>query len=224
MKNSSIISNVSHGNLRYGLHFMFSDDDAYHHNTFEDNGAGVAVMYSKNINMTGNFFRYNWGPTSYGLLLKDINYSLITGNQFIGNTVGIQMENANKLRIEGNNFSRNGWAMRLMGNCESDTITRNSFMGNSFDLATNSSGTGNFNVLAENYWDKYKGYDLNRDRIGDVPYRPVSLFSMFVENVPPAVVLLNSFLINLLDEVERKLPSLIPVTLIDARPMMKRTT
>ena len=45
--NCTIKNNVSALNLRYGLHFMFSNNDVYQNNTFEKNGAGVAVMFSK---------------------------------------------------------------------------------------------------------------------------------------------------------------------------------
>ena len=45
---------------------------------------------------------------------------------------------------------------------------------------------------------------------------------MFVESVPSAVVLLHSFMIDVMDEVEKNLPSLIPVTLVDSKPKMKK--
>jgi len=51
---------------------MFSNDDVYEDNTFENNGAGVAVMFSKRISMYNNIFKENWGTASYGLLLKEI--------------------------------------------------------------------------------------------------------------------------------------------------------
>ncbi len=215
------LNHCSH-NIRYGLHYMFSDNDVYHRNQFTQNGAGVAVMYSRNVNMTANSFRDNWGPVSYGLLLKDINQSLIRDNTFYRNTAAIQLENSNKLMITHNHFLRNGWAIRMMGNCDYDSLVANNFMGNSFDISTNSSATGNLNHLVNNYWDKYEGYDLNRDHIGDVPYRPVSLFSMFVRNVPEAVLLLHSFLTRVLDMVERSLPSVIPATLADHSPSMQQ--
>src|SRR5690606_34485656 len=47
----NIHHNKSFDNLRYGLHFMFSNNDVYSHNIFENNGAGVAVMFSKFIKM-----------------------------------------------------------------------------------------------------------------------------------------------------------------------------
>ena len=71
---SSIRNNLSEKNIRYGLHFMFSNDDTYFNNTFRNNGAGVAVMYSKKVKMENNHFEQNWGPSAYGILLKDITF------------------------------------------------------------------------------------------------------------------------------------------------------
>ncbi|MFZ1561043.1 MAG: NosD domain-containing protein, partial [Saprospiraceae bacterium] len=51
---SVIWRNISKNNIRYGLHFMFSNDDAYINNFFDQNGAGVAVMYTKNVVMYSN--------------------------------------------------------------------------------------------------------------------------------------------------------------------------
>jgi len=87
-----ISNNISKENIRYGLHFMFSNNDIYKNNTFENNGAGVAVMFSKKIKMYDNHFQYNWGSASYGLLLKEINDAEIIGNTFEENTIGINVE------------------------------------------------------------------------------------------------------------------------------------
>ncbi|MBD0293976.1 MAG: nitrous oxide reductase family maturation protein NosD, partial [Flavisolibacter sp.] len=73
-----------------------------------------------------------------------------------------------------------------------------------------------------NYWDKYDGYDMNRDGIGDVPYHPVNMYSMIIEQNPNAVMLLRSFMVTLLDKAEKAIPSLTPETLKDESPQMKR--
>ena len=90
--NSVIWRNISANNIRYGLHFMFSNDDAYFSNIFENNGAGVAVMYTKNVVMMNNTFKDNWGDAAYGLLLKDISDATIFNNRFINNTSAIFMD------------------------------------------------------------------------------------------------------------------------------------
>ena len=78
----------------------------------------------------------------------------------------------------GNRFMRNGWAIRLMANSPQNRFERNVFAGNSFDLSTNSRSTSA--AVAGNWWDRYEGYDLDRDGRGDVPFRPVRLFSLLV--------------------------------------------
>jgi nitrous oxidase accessory protein len=87
--NSQITRNQSRQNMRYGLHFMFCDDNTYESNVFSKNGAGVAVMYTKGVRMLNNVFEENWGAAAYGLLLKDIRDSEVRGNRFLNNTSGI---------------------------------------------------------------------------------------------------------------------------------------
>jgi nitrous oxidase accessory protein len=82
-------------------------------------------------------------------------------------------------------------------------------------------GTLVMNSFDHNYWDKYEGYDLNRDNTGDVPYRPVSLYSMIVEKNPAAMMLYRSFMTTLLDKSEKILPTLTPENLKDNYPFMK---
>ncbi len=216
--NSEIRQNVSRSNLRYGLHFMFSNNNQYFQNTFLNNGSGVAVMFSKNISMTENRFIENWGGASYGLLLKDITDSNILNNEFNKNTIGIYAEGANRLNIENNDFSNNGWAFKMLGSCRDNTITGNNFLGNTFEVTTNSSR--HFNHYSQNYWSQYRGYDLDRDGYGDVAHRPVSIFSFLVSQFNTTIILLRSPLANLINFVETILPGLTPAGLIDEEPLM----
>lgn len=217
--NSRVLNNTSEKNLRYGLHFMFSNDDDYENNTFHLNGAGVAVMYTKGVKMINNRFEDNWGANAYGLLLKDITDSYIYRNTFHKNTVGIYSEGGIRINIFNNTFTENGWAAKILGNCTDDTVKYNNFIANTFDVSTNSSK--NMNLFAENYWDKYNGYDLDKDKTGDVPYRPVSMFSMVIENTPESIFLLRSFVVSILDVAEKVAPVFIPETLIDEKPRME---
>ena len=216
---STIQKNRSEQNIRYGLHFMFSPDNAYLGNTFRKNGAGVAVMYSKNVRMEQNIFEENWGASAYGILLKDITDSHIQNNQFIQNTVAIHMEGSSRIEIEKNIFKGNGWAIKVQASCDDNTFHHNNFYGNTFDIATN--GTRTLNKFYNNYWDKYDGYDMNKDGTGDVPYHPVSMYSMIVEENPNSLILLRSFMVSLLDKAEKAIPSLTPENLIDDMPMIK---
>lgn len=217
--NSMIRENRSIGNVRYGLHFMFSNDNSYILNTFSNNGAGVAVMFSHGVKMIANEFSRNWGGAAYGLLLKEISDSKIQANLFTENTCGIFMEGTNRIAVNRNRFSANGWAMKIQASCNDNTVNYNNFYGNTFDVATNGSLVlNNFN---HNYWDKYEGYDLDRNRVGDVTYRPVSLYSMIVERNPATLMLFRSFMVGLIDKAEKVLPGITPVDLVDSYPFMK---
>lgn len=216
---SMIRNNYSTKNIRYGIHFMFSHYNSYFDNTFNDNGAGVAVMYSHNVTMERNTFEQNWGASSYGILLKDISDSRIQHNSFLKNTVGIHMEGSSRIEISQNIFKENGWAIKVQASCDDNNFYQNNFYGNSFEISTN--GTMMLNKFYNNYWDKYEGYDRNKDGIGDVPYHPVSMYSMIVEENPNALILLRSFMVSLLDKAEKAIPSLTPENLIDDKPMLK---
>ncbi len=217
--NSVIWRNNSFKNLRYGLHFMFSNDDSYITNTFENNGAGVAVMFSKGVKMFNNYFKENWGDAAYGILLKEINDSYIENNHFEKNTSAIYAEGANRIVMKKNVFKNNGWAFKIQASCSDVTLEENNFIGNTFDVGTN--GSLVLNYFNNNYWDKYEGYDLNKDHIGDVPYRPVSMYSMIVEKNPPAMILFHSLIVSLMDKSEKVIPSLTPENLKDEHPLMK---
>jgi nitrous oxidase accessory protein len=217
--NSIIQNNISRKNVRYGLHFMFSNNDTYLENTFQDNGAGVAVMYSQKVLMIKNNFDQNWGPSAYGILLKDISDSRIYNNTFNRNTVAILMEGANRISVAFNSFTANGWSMKVQANCDDNTFRQNNFQGNTFDVATN--GTMMLNHFYSNYWDKYEGYDINKDGVGDVPYHPVSMYAMIIEQNPNSLMLLRSFMVSLLEKAEKAIPSLTPENLKDEKPRMK---
>ncbi|MBS1585912.1 MAG: nitrous oxide reductase family maturation protein NosD [Bacteroidetes bacterium] len=217
---SKISHNISILNVRYGLHFMFSSNDAYLQNQFVDNGAGVAVMFSKNVIMLNNTFRHNWGDAAYGILLKEISDSKIEHNYFTKNTVAIYMEGTNRINVANNEFDENGWAMRIQASCNANMFEGNNFQANSFDVATN--GTMMLNTFDHNYWDKYDGYDLDKDKTGDVPYYPVSIYAVVTERVPVTMILYRSFLTDIMDQVEKVLPSVIPEQLKDDHPMMKK--
>lgn len=215
---SVIWRNISKNNLRYGLHFMFSHSNAYITNYFKSNGAGVAVMFTKKVVMMNNTFEENWGDAAYGILFKELTDCYLSGNRFLKNTTGIFFDGSNRIVAERNVFQANGWGMRMQANCMDNKITANNFIGNTFDIATNGSLT--LNEFNGNYWDKYDGYDLTKDKIGDVPYHPLSLYAVIVEKNPPAMLLYRSFMITLLDRSERIMPSLTPENFVDNEPHM----
>ena len=219
VNSSHIDRNTVNGCERYGLHFMFSHFNVYSSNHFSHNQAGVAVMFAHNVTMLNNIFEFNQGTSSYGLLIKELQYSTIKGNRFRNNTVGLLVDGGSDLLVHHNEIKANGWGMRLISASTNDTITCNNFLGNTFDMTTNVSY--NRNTVNGNYWDKYEGYDLDKNGYGDVPFYPLSLFSMLAEQNENVLFFFHSFLMNLLDATEKVLPSVTPDNYVDEYPHMK---
>ena len=206
-------------NMRYGLHFMNAHRSRYHKNRFTSNGAGVAIMYSREVHMTDNVFEMSWGSAAYGLLIKDVVDSSIARNVLRKNSTGIYAQGATRCVFESNEFRENGWALRVLSNGLDNTFRANVFSRNSFDVGTN--GDLQNHTFSGNYWDRYEGYDLKRDGAGDVPYRPVSLYAIVTERVPASLFLMHSFMVQLLDRAEKAFPSITPDSVVDPAPAMR---
>ena len=204
--NSVIWRNDSHNNIRYGLHFMFSNNDAYITNIFQRNGAGVAVTYSHGVKMFHNFSK------RIGVMRPMVSCwrrfrTVISMETILSKTpavflwrapAGFALKRMNSEAMVGE------WS--IQASCMDNVIDSNNFRANTFDVGTN--GTLVLNSFDYNYWDKYEGYDLDKDNIGDIPYRPVSLYSMIVEKNPTAMMLFRSFMTSLLDRSEKSCPHL----------------
>ncbi len=216
---SSIIrNNRSYKNARYGLHFMYSNDDVYYDNVFSGNGA-VAVMYSKRILMFRNTFKGHWGGTGYGILLKDVYNGEIKDNLFYKNTIGLLFDNSHNLKVHNNVFLENGIAIKLWASSTKNKFYENDFIGNTFDITTNNVSPDV--VFVENYYDTYEGYDIDGDGFGDVPHRLVRVFSVLTDMVPTLYLFLKSPLQDLLETLEKAFPTIIPSLIEDKRPRME---
>lgn len=214
-----IEDNVSEYNIRYGMHFMFSSDNDFRGNEFSNNSAGVAVMYSKNILVENNKFVNNWGDGAYGLLLKEISDGIFVKNEFQGNTVAIFSDGCNRNYFTHNRIGNNGWGIRILGNSDSNTFAKNDFQDNVFDVSTNAKTTSN--RFLQNYWDRYRGYDLDRDTFGDTPYKPVHFFGYWVAEYPFLMILYESPVVLFLQGLEKAFPIVTPLDFEDATPSMR---
>lgn len=216
---STLTGNAVADCQRYGLHFMTAHRNRYRENEFLRNGAGVAVMYSREVRMEANRFLQSWGNAAYGLLLKEISDSRISGNTFERNSIAVTIQSSSRLEVLGNDFRGNGWALQIESSSASNTFRANNFIGNSFDVTSN----GNLvdHQFEGNYWDRAELYDLDRDGVGDVPHRPLSLFAKLVDRVPASLLLLRSPLVHFLDRAERIFPTLTPDNLRDPRPRLR---
>ena len=124
-------SGVIRGNvardLRYGLHYMFSDDNLFEDNTFENGAAGTAIMYSKRIVFRRNRFLRNRGFASVGLLFKTCDDVLAEDNLIADNARGVFIEGSHRNVVRRNVIAGSDVAVVLY-----DSDGGNRFEGNSF--------------------------------------------------------------------------------------------
>jgi len=170
--------------------------------------------------MHHNRFTENWGGASYGLLLKEIYDAEIYDNDFSSNTIAINTEGCTRINYKDNNFENNGWAIKVVGACYENIFKNNNFLYNSFDLSYTSKL--NSNSFNGNYWSSNTAYDLDKNGVGDIPFRPVKLFTYVVNKTPESIVLLRSLFIDILNFSEKVSPIFTPDEIKDNVPLMKK--
>ncbi|MEX0999534.1 MAG: nitrous oxide reductase family maturation protein NosD [Thermodesulfobacteriota bacterium] len=179
---------------RYGLHYMYSDNNVFEDNLFIDNYVGGFLMYSSNIKFNYNIFARNQGPaTGYGIGFKDLDNIVSKDNLFIDNRIGIYMDNSPHSvdswnALEDNVIAFNDIGISFMPSIERNIIVSNSFIDNAEQVQVRGGGTlaGNdwYKGGSGNYWSDYIGYDENNDGIGEIPYKAESLFENLIDSYP----------------------------------------
>ena len=205
--------------LRYGLHYMFSDDNVFEDNVFENGAAGAALMYSKRMRFRRNRFVRNRGFASVGLLLKACDDVVAADNLLADNARGIFLEGSN-----GNRFTRNIIAMSDMALVVYDSSGANVFEGNAFigNLTPLSlSGRRTDTRFDGNYWSDQGEPDLDGDGIADRPYRLSNVFDHLRGNLTAADLFSHSVAAAALGAAERAFPVLDPVPVVDAHPLAR---
>lgn len=205
---------------RYGLHYMYSNNNVFKDNIFRKNLVGGFLMYSRNLRFENNIFIQNQGVASgYGVGFKDLDLVTAVGNKFIDNRVGIYMDNTPTSYdvwndIRENKIAFNDIGASIMPSIERNRILQNSFIDNHEQVEVRGGGIlkGNewFAESKGNYWSDYKGYDSNKDGIGDFPYVAESLFENMMDKNSVLRLFIHSPVTNALDIAARAFPVFKP--------------
>jgi nitrous oxidase accessory protein len=211
---NSLIADNEVSNQRYGIHYMFSYDNTISGNVAENNSGGLALMGSHRLTVTANVAT---GNTKQGLLFRDVQYSTITGNRTTYNAEGLFFFSSLDNEISGNTIAYNEIGARVWAGSERNEVRGNAFVGNRQQV---------FYVAAEdqvwgsNHWSDYLGWDQDGDGLGDRPYRNDALVANLLYRYPSAALLLNSPTLELLSQLQTKLPALRVPTVIDEHPLL----
>jgi nitrous oxidase accessory protein len=216
---------------RYGMHFMYTDGNVLEENVLEDNSVGAFLMYSRDLSVRRNVFARNRGPSGYGLGLKDMERIVAEDNLFLGNRVGAYLDNSPHGAGVFDDFRRNVFASNDIGlaflpNVKRNRFTENTFVENLQQVAVIGSGDFSGNDFAAggrgNFWSDYRGYDLDGDGLGDLPYRGLSIFENLMEREPRLRLFLHSPAQHAVDLAARAFPVFEPrCRVTDEAPLMR---
>ncbi len=223
--------------LRYGVHYMFANDNSVIDNVTRRTRTGYALMQSRKLIVTGNRSEQD---QNYGILMNYITYSTITDN-FVsevqrGDTGGDSMISGGEGKalfiynslfntIENNHFEKSSLGIHLTAGSEDNRISGNAFVGNQQQVKYVATRTQEWSVDGRgNYWSDYLGWDRNDDGLGDVAYEPNDNVDRLLWLYPQVRLLMNSPSIEVLRWVQRAFPVVKSPGVQDSHPLMKLPT
>ena len=205
--------------VRYGLHYMSSDDNIFEDNLFEESAAGAVLMFSSRIQFRRNRFLHNRGFASVGLLFKDLQDSVAEDNLIADNARGIFLEGSYRNVFRRNVVAESDVAIVLYSSSEGNRFEGNAFLGNLTPLTLYARRTDT--VFDGNYWSENGEPDLDGDGRSDRPYTLGSLFDHFRGNLTAADLMAQSAAASALAAAERVFPVLDPIQAVDHAPLAR---
>jgi nitrous oxidase accessory protein len=205
--------------LRYAIHFMYSDDNTFEENLFEGSDAGGVLMYSRRLAFRRNRFLHNRGFASVGLLFKACDDSIAEDNLLADNARGIFLEGSYRNVLRRNVVAQSDTALVVYDSCGENRIEGNAFIANLTPLTL--VGRRTDTVFDGNYWSENDAPDLDGDGVTDRPFLLGSLFDHLRGNVAAADLLAQSLAAAALAVAERAFPVLAPSEAVDRRPLAR---
>jgi nitrous oxidase accessory protein len=205
--------------LRYGLHYMFSDDNLFEDNLFENGAAGTALMYSRRIVFRRNRFLRNRGFASVGLLLKACEDVLAEDNLIADNARGIFLEGSYRNVFRRNVVAGSDSAVVLYDSCADNRFEGNSFVANLSPLVL--VGRRTDTVFSGNFWSENREPDLDGDGTSERAYRLESVFDHLRGNLTAADLMARGLAAAALAAAERAFPVLDPIAVVDPAPLAR---
>ncbi|WP_239619242.1 right-handed parallel beta-helix repeat-containing protein [Cohnella mopanensis] len=186
---------------RYGIHCMYTDGTRIIGNQGEYNVTGAMIMGVRDAVVSNNSFRkQSENVNSQGLLLFDVQTSLIEDNVVEGNRVGIYMEQSSNNELRNNSVLRNFMGIQFLESSD-NRFNHNQLIANVIEAeALESSG----NRLDSNYWDSVQGLDVNDDGLSDISYAINPFYQRLIQKTPafqlffqsPGMIYLSNLFMN----------------------------
>jgi nitrous oxidase accessory protein len=206
--------------LRFAVHYMYTNNSEVIGNVSIGNTLGYAVMFSNRIVIEDNL---SLADRTHGVMLNYANNAVVRGNLVRGGTHEkcTFIYNAHKNRIEGNRFEGCQIGIHFTAGSERNEITGNAFIGNRTQVKY--VGTRHVEWSADgrgNYWSDHAAFDLSGDGIADSPFRPNDLMDQILWSQPAAKLLMGSPAVQLVRWSQSAFPATLPGGVLDSAPLM----
>jgi nitrous oxidase accessory protein len=204
--------------LRFAVHYMYTNDSTVRGNDSSGNHVGYALMYSSGLNIRNNISDHD---RDRGLFLNYANDSAISGNRVIGAEKCFFIYNANMNQISDNYFSSCDIGIHFTAGSEGNDVHGNAFVENRTQVKYVGTRYIEWSLDGRgNYWSDNPAFDLDYNGIADQPYRPNDMVDQLVWRHPLAKLLLNSPAMQVLRWAQSEFPSLHPGGVTDSAPLM----
>jgi len=175
--NNNIFKGNKFNNNRFATHISLSHNNIFKNNTYLYNSVSIMVMGAKDMKVLNNTIKSSKGAAGIGVVITGVSNFIFKHNILKFNAKAIYIDGQEKAKgmkryISHNEISYNGEAIHFHASIKDNTITHNKIFGNIDDIVKDVEG--NFapsNIVEYNYWDRYVGFDRNRDNIGDSPHQ-----------------------------------------------------
>ncbi|MDR0769680.1 MAG: nitrous oxide reductase family maturation protein NosD [Burkholderiales bacterium] len=214
---------------RYSLHFMYADRNEIRSNRFRDNSVGVFLMYSHGSTINGNILTGASERFGIGLGLKEVSDCIIENNTVLYNANGMYLDQSpyqpgTTNKFLGNRFLYNAVAIRMQGVMIGSQFEGNHFDGNIADIDNDTQASNlSLNRWFRNRWDKYEGFDRNRDGYGDTPHEVYAYADHLWRHQPSTLFFYASPIIGIMNFMARLMPFSEPALLaVDPQPVVRK--
>jgi nitrous oxidase accessory protein len=204
--------------VRYGTHYMNTNDSTWENNQSYLNRGGLALMEVRRLTVRNNIA---WGNTDHGIMLRTIEDSVIENNVVAANKRGFFIYDAEYNKVRKNLVIDNRVGVHLSAGSSNNQIDANDFIGNEEQVKFVASRDTEWGKGESNYWSNYSGWDQDGDGKGDVVYEANDVVDRLNWQYPLVKLLLSSPAIQTLRFVARQFPVLRAPSIVEKHPRMR---
>jgi len=227
--NNKIINNEFKNNM-LGLYIELSKGNQIKQNIFSHNSVGIMLKGAKNTTIIENEILSSKGSAGIGIVADGVRKLLLENNKISFNAKGIYIgskatETDMQRVIKNNTISYNGEAFHFHEAIKNNTITHNQIFGNIEDVVKDVRGVNpsKTNIIQYNYWDRYAGFDRDKDHIGDTAHKNFQYADKLWHYNHKIKFFYASPVMSLLNFLANLAPFIEPIMLLeDTKPLVDR--